>query len=73
MRDQVWDMEEDFSLPSKNDPGLFVDTVQSIQVKLAAGFNVSYNDAYGRGLSYHLINETGPASGIGPGPGSRTL
>ena len=62
-----------FLLTFKADPGLFVNTIDSIQVKLAAGFNVSFNDFYGRALSYHLINETGPANGIGPGPGCRTL
>lgn len=55
LRDQVWDLAEDFSSVKQSDPFVYSDTGAALAQKIGAGFNVSYNDVYGRGLSYHLM------------------
>lgn len=51
-------MQESFSLPKQNNPTLFTGTASALAQKVAAGFPVSFNDAFGRQLAYHLVNDT---------------
>lgn len=70
LRDQVWDLVDDFLAPRPSQPTLLSDGAISLAAKQSAGFNISFNDYFGRSLSYHLINDTphNPS-----GPGSATL
>jgi hypothetical protein len=72
LRDQVWDLVEDFSAPSTKNPTIFSSTLTCLQQKIAAGFPVSFNDYFGRTLAYHLVNDTRAVTDVN-GPGSATL
>jgi hypothetical protein len=54
MRDQVWALDESLLGPNPSHPTMDADAAYSIKIKAAAGYPVSFVDAYGRLLSYHL-------------------
>ncbi|KAK4701506.1 lysophospholipase, partial [Phenoliferia sp. Uapishka_3] len=73
LRDDVWDMTENFFAPKQEDPTGVADAVASIGLKHKAGSPVSSIDAYGRILAYHLVNDTRSPIDVTSGPGAATL
>ncbi|KAL8292316.1 hypothetical protein RQP46_001782 [Phenoliferia psychrophenolica] len=73
MRDEVWNMTQNYFTPPSNDATQDADAAASIALKQAAGAPVSVIDAYGRILAYHLVNDSRPATDVTSGPGAATL
>jgi lysophospholipase len=72
MRDEIWKLDEDFSAPKRSNPSLFQSILTTAIQKLAAGFVVNVNDAVGRRLAYHMVNDTRAVTDVNQ-VGSATL
>jgi hypothetical protein len=72
MRDEIWKLDENFSVPTQDNPTLYTSVLTSLEQKMGAGFSVNVNDVVGRRLAYHLVNDTREITDINQ-VGSATL